>query len=163
MRAYTSRRRDYRKLALACLAVTELAVLFASVLRMSQCILRITVVVALLLAIPASAQGFSAKINFQTNGPTLAPGYLADVGLLYGDRGNGFTYGWLVDNTSAMHDLSGTNTVDFRYATYAQFASNNVWQIAVPNGAYTIHLVAGSVSLLDGVYRFAVQGSPADA
>ncbi|MEI7730345.1 MAG: hypothetical protein WCO56_12280 [Verrucomicrobiota bacterium] len=115
---------------------------------------------ACLLTLAAgAAQGFSVNINFQTNGPTVSPGYLADTGLLYGDRGNGFIYGWLADNTSGMQDISGTNTVDFRYATCAMIYSNNVWQIAVPNGAYMVHVVAGSVSRLSGVYRLDVQGS----
>ena len=38
--------------------------------------------------------GFSASINFQPAKTPVPAGYLADSGEIYGDRGNGYTYGW---------------------------------------------------------------------
>jgi|EP01043_Picozoa_sp_COSAG02_P038249 hypothetical protein len=51
-------------------------------------------------------------INFQP--PTVAapPGYLADSGALFGDRGNGLSYGWSCDFEAAgdYRDRGGTGT-----------------------------------------------------
>ena len=116
------------------------------------------VLVLMTACLPLAAQEFAAQINFQTNGPTVPAGYFADTGLVYGPRGNGYTYGWLTDNTANMRD-SGVTSVDFRYATYAKLVSN-VWEIAVPPGRYTVRVVAGCVDRLDSVNRINVEGVP---
>src|SRR5687767_8879114 len=47
---------------------------------------------------------FSALVNFQPAASPTPAGYVADAGLVYGDRGNGFSYGWDAVNTAGLRD-----------------------------------------------------------
>jgi Bacterial Ig domain len=89
--------------------------------------------------------GFLANINFQIAGVTPPIGYFADNGEVYGDRGNGLTYGWNVSHTVNTRNRGGS--VDLRLSTLCQFQSGGVWQLAVPNGIYSV-----TVGIGDGVY-----------
>src|SRR6516162_5230765 len=86
--------------------------------------------------------GFSVKINFQPAATPVPAGYIADTGAAYGDRGNGFTYGWNADNTGQARERMATS--DKRYDTLNQLQRpanpNGFWEIAVPNGSYTVRL-----------------------
>lgn len=46
------------------------------------------------------------KINFQREGAEVPEGYLPDTGLVFGDRGNGFSYGWDHDVTDGTRKRS---------------------------------------------------------
>jgi hypothetical protein len=102
------------------------------------------------------------RVNFQTSSAAVPAGYLKDAGLAYGDRGNGQTYGWNADNTAQMRDRNSPASPDQRYDTlaYMQRPANPdaVWEIAVPNGSYTVHLVAGDPTYFDILYRLTVEG-----
>ena len=84
------------------------------------------------------------------------------VALVYGDRGNGQTYGWNADNTAQMRDRDSAVSPDQRYDTlaYLQKPSNPdaVWEIAVPNGTYLVRAVAGDPAYFESTYRIAVEG-----
>ncbi|HLJ95294.1 MAG TPA: DUF4982 domain-containing protein, partial [Gemmataceae bacterium] len=100
-----------------------------------------------------------ARIKFQPIGLPVAAGYLPDYGYIYGDRGNGFTYGWDSDN-SANTFARGVMS-DPRYDSgiaMEQPTGGHAWQIAVPNGTYAIHLVSGDPSNFDSIDEIAVQG-----
>lgn len=85
---------------------------------------------------------FLERVNFQPAGP--APdGYVADAGEAFGDRGNGLTYGWSVDNRKGVGQRNSKLSPDARYDTFAKFPKRGSWSIVVPNGTYTVHLVAG--------------------
>src|SRR3989475_546704 len=99
--------------------------------------------------------GISANINFQPAGPAAYPGYLVDSGSLYGVRGNGYSYGW-----TAVTDPRVRNSVlspDQRYDTFVPMG-NAVWEIAVPNGDYTVHVVVGDPDFADVVSKLTVEG-----
>ncbi len=98
------------------------------------------------------------RINFQPDGMSAPPGYLADVGLPYGDRGNGFSYGWSEDQASRAGFENAQNSPDARYASCIQMDTNSLWRIALSNGCYDVHVAAGTPLDLDGVYRIAVNG-----
>jgi hypothetical protein len=107
---------------------------------------------------PAEAQisnGNAIKINFQ---PATAPtytGYLVDSGASYGIR-NGHTYGWSVDNSANTRYRNASNSPDVRYDTlnHMQKISNTMlWEIALPNGKYSVRIVAGDPSNIDSTYR----------
>jgi hypothetical protein len=110
---------------------------------------------------PAAA-GFSARINFQDGTSQGFPGYFADTGLVFGNRGNGYSYGWNAKNTANAHNRNAANSPDERYDTLIAMQKpqrrNAVWEIAVPNGTYTVRLVAGDPNFFDSVYRIAVEG-----
>ncbi|MCA1575609.1 MAG: DUF4493 domain-containing protein, partial [Acidobacteria bacterium] len=108
----------------------------------------------------AAAQGFSAKINFQPASAAVPAGYLADSGAVYGDRGNGYTYGWDADCSAHTRDRDASNSPDQRYDTlvHMQLYGTFTWEIAVPNGTYTVRVVAGDPQNFDSVYKIAAEG-----
>jgi hypothetical protein len=102
------------------------------------------------------------RINFQTATAPVPAGYLPDGGLVYGSRGNGQTYGWNANNTPQMRDRNASNSPDQRYDTlaYMQRPGNPdaSWDIAVPNGTYSVRVVAGDPSYFGSSFAIAVEG-----
>lgn len=112
---------------------------------------------------PSAAAATTMRINFQTASAPVPAGYLVDAGLVYGARGNGETYGWMVDNASYARDRNSANSPDQRYdtLTHMRWPSNSrnaIWEIAVPNGTYVVRIVAGDPSYIDSVHRIAAEG-----
>ena len=101
-----------------------------------------------------------AKVNFQPAGAPVPAGYVADTGLVFANRGNGFSYGWDLDNRSTMRDRNSVRSPDQRFDTLAhtQFYGVRKWEIAIPNGSYQVRLVAGDPDYTNSVYRFSVEG-----
>ena len=104
-----------------------------------------------------SATTFSTKINFQPSGAAVPSGYLADTGAVFGDRGNGLGYGWSVSNATNTRDRNASLSPDQRYDTLTQFTSQK-WELAVPNGTYSVRIIAGDPSYFDSVYRIDAEG-----
>jgi N-acetylneuraminic acid mutarotase len=110
---------------------------------------------------------FEAHISFQPANVPVPASYVADNGALYGDQGNGLTYGWsggkLPAATRAQHAAKTTrNGPDARYDSFALLNPRgraSQWQIAVPNGDYTVHLVTGSPVVFPARYRVNVEGN----
>ncbi|WP_315098460.1 PQQ-dependent sugar dehydrogenase [uncultured Cellulomonas sp.] len=86
-------------------------------------------------------------VNMQPSGTPVPPGYAPDTGSVYGKRSSGLSYGWNASNSSAMRDRNSTLSPDQRYDTLAflQLAPNTNarWELSVPNGTYSVRLVAG--------------------
>lgn len=106
--------------------------------------------------VPAAATDF-VKINFQPSGAPVPEGYLADTGAVFGDRGNGYVYGWNATNT-ATRDRGGSTDLRYRTLNHMQQNGDFSWSIEVPNGTYEVLIVAGDPSHFDSVYRIDVQG-----
>src|SRR4030043_1880456 len=96
------------------------------------------------LAIDVANGQSSVKINFQGAKDPSSPnhgsgevplGYLPDWGDIFGDRGNGFSYGWTNDRTGRARDRD--INPDQRYDTLNQLTSWGIspasWEIEVPN------------------------------
>src|SRR5262249_59415817 len=92
-------------------------------------------------------------------------GYVKDIGLAFGDRGNGFSYGWNIDNTANARDRDAANSPDERYDSLNHLQKpsnpNAFWELAVPSGTYTVRLVAGDPRHIDTLYRLLAEGGPA--
>src|SRR5436190_1495440 len=103
----------------------------------------------------------AVSINFQPAGAETPAGYLADTGATFANRGNGYTYGWTTSLSSATRDRNSTRSPDQRYDTLVHTQQYGVasWEIAVPNGAYTLHLVAGDSDYYASVYKFDAEGA----
>ena len=90
------------------------------------------------------ASKFNTKINFEPQGVTIPQSYLADTGAVYADRGNGYTYGWNADNSANTRYRQSPSSPDLRYDTLIHMQRGNnldaKWEIAVPNGTYSVHL-----------------------
>jgi N-acetylneuraminic acid mutarotase len=114
-----------------------------------------------LLAVPAA-------INFQSASAAVPAGYVADTGLAFGDRGGGFQFGWDQSITSATRDRNAASSPDQRYDTFVhtQLNGSRKFEVAVPNGSYTVRLVAGDPNYFNSVYKFnlenvlALSGTP---
>jgi hypothetical protein len=103
-------------------------------------------------------------INFtnSTTDPDNYAGYTDDIGLAYGPRGGGLSFGWNLDNTVNARDRNSSSAPDERYETLNQMQKSNnpnaSWKIAVPNGTYTVHLVSGDPSFTNSAYQVNVNG-----
>jgi glucose/arabinose dehydrogenase len=93
---------------------------------------------------PGSASGFPIRINYQLAGAATPSGYLADTGLLFGDRGGGRSYGWNVDTTDVCRDR-GVNSNQL-LDTLCHFHSGAAWELALPNGTYNVLVSIGDPS-----------------
>ena len=103
----------------------------------------------------------SIGVNLQPAGAATPPGYLADTGAVFGDRGNGRRYGWNVDNAANARDRNATGSPDQRYDTLTHMqkpGGATAWELAVPNGTYTVHIVAGDPVHVDSTFRITVEG-----
>jgi glucose/arabinose dehydrogenase len=108
------------------------------------------------------AAGLNVRVNFQDTTSQGFAGYLIDTGAAFGSRGNGQTYGWNVSNASTARNRNASNSPDERYDTLQHMQKpenpNAVWEIAVPNGTYTVRVVSGDPSHTDSVFRTNVEG-----
>ncbi|MCW5553630.1 MAG: DUF11 domain-containing protein [Verrucomicrobiae bacterium] len=92
------------------------------------------------------------------------PGYLDDFGLVFGDRGNGYSYGW--DDDNAQHDRlrNSVNSPDRRYDTFNHLQKTDplpaarTWEVDLPNGLYLVHIVSGDATATDSVFHWDVEG-----
>jgi glucose/arabinose dehydrogenase len=102
------------------------------------------------------------RVNFQPSGSPVPAGYLADTGLVFAARGNGQSYGWNADNSAQTRDRNASNSPDQRYDTVTHLQKpavpDAIWELAVPNGTYTVRLVSGDPSHFDGVFRTTAEG-----
>jgi N-acetylneuraminic acid mutarotase len=90
-------------------------------------------------------------ISFQPAGLPLVSGYVADSGALFGDQGNGLSFGWDADNAKNVRLHKTKVAPDLRYNTYAMLLSGHkkgghAWSISLPNDTYSVHLVVGDGS-----------------
>lgn len=66
------------------------------------------------------------RVNFQPAHAPVPAGFVVDSGQVYGGRGNGYTYGWSVDNTANMVDVGyDVDILAQRHARMRQGAANN--------------------------------------
>jgi type II secretory pathway pseudopilin PulG len=115
--------------------------------------------------VTTTGSAFEAHINFQRladpdPGTFDANDYLPDGGLIFGDRGNGYSYGWNLDNTPHHRNRDSGHAPDERYDTLGHMQEPEgatVWEIAVPNGTYWVHLVAGDPQNVNSVLKIDVE------
>jgi N-acetylneuraminic acid mutarotase len=100
------------------------------------------------------------RINFQPADVDGADFYKTDYGATYGKRANGLTYGWSADNTANTRDRDSSNSPDQRYDTliHMQKSGSVSWNIAVPNGTYTVRVVSGDAGFTDSIFKINVEG-----
>ena len=105
---------------------------------------------------------FGVGINFAN--PTFAtnfPGYLNDYGGVYGDRGNGFIYGWEADNLGGARERNSTASPDKRWDTlnhWQRAGAPTNWQIEIPNGFYRVRIGSFDPTAVDSRYQHNVEG-----
>jgi hypothetical protein len=102
---------------------------------------------------------FSAHVNFQPAAASTPSGYVADTGKTYGSR-NGLTYGWDKDISADTRNKDSSLSKDQRYDTFThmQRSGSRTWNIAVPNGTYSVHIASGDAGFYDSAFRVAAEG-----
>jgi beta-galactosidase len=124
--------------------------------------------------IPALTGTPYTRINFQPAASSAIAGYSADNGLVYGLRADGKIYGWNADDSANTRERTSgflATPPDSRYTRLIHMQRNGTftWELAVPNGVYDVHLVAGDPSFIDSTHvidlegRIALQGTPTAA
>ncbi|RJG37347.1 fibronectin type III domain-containing protein [Motilimonas pumila] len=114
---------------------------------------------------PDNGDVFAANINFQPANAEVPLDYIADTGLEFGDRGNGYHYGWSSDISTSTRDRNNVKAADQRYDTLAHMllpskGFDASWEIALPNGDYRVRLVAGDPTYKNGLQEIDVEGVP---
>ena len=100
-------------------------------------------------------------VNFQPAGSEPAYDYLVDSGAAFAEHGN-LQYGWNIDTSVATRERNSSLAPDQRYDTLIHMQKpenpNAVWEIAVPNGRYSVHVAGGDPTFYDGLMSTAVEG-----
>lgn len=86
-----------------------------------------------------------------------AAGFEGDYGYIYGDRGNGFTYGWTSDLSSRMLDKPGTSAQENRTIIKTVAGNTETWEMSVPNGMYFVSLAVGDETGNNPAHRVTVE------
>jgi hypothetical protein len=102
------------------------------------------------------------NINFQPEDSDIPRDYLADVGLPFGFRDNGYSYGWSNDISEGARDRNHNNAQDQRYDTLLHMKHQNLgfddfWEIEIPNGEYQVKLIAGDPEYCDKQYKIEIE------
>jgi fibronectin type 3 domain-containing protein len=103
------------------------------------------------------------RVNITNATGEAVANYLADVGLAYGSRVNGLTFGWNVDNTANARNRNAANSPDELHDSLNHMQKpanpNAWWGIAVPNGTYRVDILTGDPSNIDSVYAINAGGT----
>jgi glucose/arabinose dehydrogenase/regulation of enolase protein 1 (concanavalin A-like superfamily) len=112
--------------------------------------------------VTGGVSGTALNINFQLAGAPVPAGYLEDGGAVFGVRGNGFSYGWNIDNSANHRDRNVVGAPDQRYDTLAHMQKPGgpfFWEIMLPNGRYSVHAVGGDPANADGVHHLLAEST----
>ncbi|MDX1962067.1 MAG: PA14 domain-containing protein [Pirellulales bacterium] len=103
------------------------------------------------------------KINFQPAASPTYSDYFVDSGAVFGNRGNGYDYGWNLNTAAATADRNSAASPDQRYDTLIQTQaagnSNASWRISVPNGYFQVRVVAGDPTASTGTMHYLAEGT----
>lgn len=85
-----------------------------------------------------------------------------DVGQVFGDQGNGYSYGWDADNSAHARNRNNVISPDERYDTFnhlqKDLPAGRVWEIELPNGNYSVHVVVGESDNYDSTFDIQAEG-----
>jgi N-acetylneuraminic acid mutarotase len=107
---------------------------------------------------PSGSGAINYRINFQTSDSPVPSYYKADTGAKYGARANGLTYGWNADNSTNARQRNGSEDQRYLSFNHMQKDGSFKWEIAVPNGTYTVRVVAGDSGFYNSNYRILAEG-----
>jgi len=111
----------------------------------------------------ARAQSVPVNISFQPANFPLQTGYKGDFGQTFGNRGNGYSYGWNVDHTArtfAYDPLPGYETIWGAQWSLIQMlpGSSPSWEIALANGTYDVSILAAGYQCQGQLQQIAAEG-----
>jgi glucose/arabinose dehydrogenase len=100
--------------------------------------------------------GDTYLVNFQLAGSPTPTRYLADTGLVFGDRGGGQFYGWSSDHTDVSRDRN--IAADQRLDTLIHIHAGQKWEFQLANGTYQVTVAVGDPANNDGLHTINVEG-----
>ncbi len=104
----------------------------------------------------------SVSINFQPASAAVPSGYLADTSEVFGDRGNGYSYGWTTSfDATRERNSDPDQRLDTLNHTQAQ-GTDRVWEIELPNGDYNVSITGGDPDFDNSFIEFLAQEGTAD-
>jgi hypothetical protein len=111
----------------------------------------------------AVAQTAAVNISFQPSNFPLQAGYKGDYGHVFGNRGNGYSYGWNVSHTSrtfAYSPLPGwEKTWGAAWSLIHMLPGPTTrWEIPVSNGNYEVTILAAGYRCQGQLQQIAVEG-----
>lgn len=113
------------------------------------------------LTVGAPVSSVNLLVNFQPAVSANPTNALPDSGRLYGNRGTGYSYGWNQDIQESTRDRN--ESPDQAHDTLIYVPDGARWEIALPNGSYSVRVVAGDPIFANGLYVFSVEGVAAIA
>jgi hypothetical protein len=124
---------------------------------------RLVLSLALLLAVlgfAREAQAQTIQINFQPRSVAVPSGYLRDSGDVYGNRGNGYSYGWNRSHTSRTYYYEPFAWTPNPYWSniFMLAGTGTSWEIALPNANYEVHIAAGGWQSANVLQRITAEG-----
>jgi hypothetical protein len=125
--------------------------------------LLVALAVPLLLSVTAHAQTAGVNISFQPASFPLQTGYQGDYGQVFGNRGNGYSYGWNVSHTGrtfAYSPLPGwEKTWGAAWSLIHMLPGPTArWEMAVTNGNYEVTVLAAGYRCQGQLQQIAVEG-----
>jgi hypothetical protein len=107
---------------------------------------------------------FGAHINFSNSTKQVPPGHINDVGQAYGSRVKNLSFGWNTNRTGYTRNRNSKRSPDESHDSFILMqnpnGSSGNWSIAVPNGKYSVHVLAGDPDRINSVFAINVQGVP---
>jgi hypothetical protein len=108
---------------------------------------------------PASGLNVNFAASTFASAPSYPiPGYSEDFGDAYGDRGNGYNYGWDSDNTANGRYVNSPSSPDDRYDTHMQTPAGRIWELDIASGLYLAHIVCGDPLSLNSTFQWDLEG-----
>jgi hypothetical protein len=94
------------------------------------------------------------RINFQPLAAAVPAGYVPDTGFKFAAQA-GLSFGWNVDHTDVTRDREGNSNQ--LLDTLCQFHQGGLWELALPNGTYSVLVSVGDARLAS-TYTLVVEG-----
>ena len=99
------------------------------------------------------------QVNFEMTATTTPSGYLKDAGNIYGNRNNGYSYGWNQAITANARERKVESPKTFDTFMHMQLNNGyNFWEIALPEGYYKVSIAAGDPTSFDSFNAISAEG-----
>lgn len=107
-------------------------------------------------SIPIDSTVINESINFQPAGSAIPSGFVADSGADY-DTNRG--YGWISTGAYGAGDRNNSASPDQSYDTVILAKSTAKWEMAVPNGSYTVTVCVGDPTYYYTSHYVSIEGT----
>jgi len=120
-------------------------------------------VVPLAQSATVEAQPAAVNISFQPASFPMQSGYKGDYGQVFGNRGNGYSYGWNVSHVGRTFGYSALPGWEKTWGAAWSLirllpGSSTRWEIAVANGNYEVTILAAGYRCQGQLQQIAAEG-----